>query len=90
MKRFTVYRTNARNVVNEIEKENYNDADKPQFEGVIFHDGKVAIRWFTGSKSISIWDDIEDLKKVHIYAHPDYGTRIEWEEGATGTSIEEL
>jgi hypothetical protein len=24
---------------------------------------------------------MEDLKKVHIYAHPDYGTRIEWSDG---------
>lgn len=78
MKTFTVYRTNAQQVVNEIEKSNYNDADQPQFEWAIFHDGRVAVRWFTNTKSFSIWDSLEDLKKVHIYAHPDYGTRIEY------------
>lgn len=81
MKTFTVYRTKARDVVNEIELSNYNEADLPQFEGVIFHDGRVAIRWFTSTKSVSIWDSLEDLKKVHIYAHPDYGTRIEYSDG---------
>lgn len=81
MKTFTVYRTNARNVVNDIEKSNYREGDLPQFEGVIFHDGSVAIRWFTETKSMSYWASIEDLKKVHIYAHPDYGTRIEWSNG---------
>ncbi len=81
MKTFTVYRTNAKNVVNEIEKSNYREADLPQFQGVVFHDGRVAIRWFTETKSTSFWDSIEDLKKVHIYAHPDYGTRIEWSDG---------
>ena len=81
MKTFTVYRTKAREVVNEVEKENYNEPDQPQFEGVEFHDGRIAIRWFTGTKSTSFWDNIEDLKKVHIYAHPDYGTRIEWSGG---------
>jgi len=81
METFTVYRTKAREVVNEIERENYRDGDLPQFEGVVFHDGRVAIRWFTETKSVSFWDSMEDLKRVHIYAHPDYGTRIEWSSG---------
>lgn len=81
MKTFTVYRTKAREVVNDFERSNYNDSNLPQFEGIIFHDGYVAIRWFTETKSISVWNSIEDLKKVHIYAHPDYGTRIEWSDG---------
>lgn len=86
MRTFIVYRTQARKVVNEIEKSNYNDPDKPQFEGIVFHDGRVAIRWHTETRSTSLWDSMEDLKKVHIYAHPDYGTRIEWSDG----TIEEL
>lgn len=81
MRTFTVYRTKAREVVNDIEKNNYREADEPQFEGVIFHDGRVAVRWFTETKSVSFWDSLEDLKKVHIYAHPDYGTRIEYSDG---------
>ena len=86
MKIFTVYRTKARTVVNESEKNNYREGDLPQFEGIVFHDGSVAIRWFTETKSMSYWASMEDLKKVHIYAHPDYGTRIEWSDG----KIEEL
>lgn len=81
MKTFTVYRTKALDVVNEIERSNYNAPDAPQFEGIEFHDGTVAIRWFTETRSTSIWSSMEDLKKVHIYAHPDYGTRIEWSDG---------
>lgn len=86
MKTFTVFRTNAKKVVNEFEQNNYRDGDLPQFEGAIFHDGSVAVRWFTETKSMSYWASMEDLKKVHIYAHPDYGTRIEWNDG----SIEEF
>lgn len=81
MRTFTVYRTNARNVVNEIERDNYREADLPQFEGVEFSDGRVAIRWMGTIKSTSFWNSMEELKKVHIYAHPDYGTRIEWSDG---------
>ena len=81
MNTFIVYRTKAREVVNDIEKNNYNDADQIQFEGVEFWDGTVAIRWHTETRSMSFWNNMEDLKKVHIYAHPDYGTRIEWSDG---------
>lgn len=83
---FQVYRTKAREVVNEIELDNYAHADQVQFEGVEFTDGRVVIRWLTNTCSSSFWDSMEDLKKVHIYAHPDYGTRIVWSSG----EIEEL
>ena len=81
MKTFTVYRTEAQKVVNDIDKYNYREGNLPQFEGVEFTDGRVAIRWLTQTASISVWDSMEDLKKVHIYAHPDYGTRVEWSDG---------
>ena len=81
MKTFIVYRTKAKEVVNEVERGNYNEADQVQFEGVIFWDGTVAIRWHTETRSVSFWDNMEDLKKVHIYAHPDYGTRVEYSDG---------
>lgn len=90
MKTFTVYRTKAQEVVNEIERSNYNDPDMPQFEGIEFHDGTVAIRWFTETRSTSVWSSMEDLKKVHIYAHPDYGTRIEWHDEGELTEIQAL
>ena len=81
MKTFTVYRTKAREVVNDIERDNYREADLPQFEGCVFHDGTTVLRWFTAWKSSSVWSSFEDMKKVHISAHPDYGTRIEWSDG---------
>lgn len=81
MKTFTVYRTQAKELKSEFEQDNYNEADQPQFEGVEFTDGYVVIRWLTPNKSSSFWDSMETLKKVHIYAHPDYGTRIEWSDG---------
>ena len=81
MKTFTVYRTNARDIKDDIEKDNYNAGDMPQFEGVVFSDGRVVIRWLTPNRSSSFWDDMETLKAVHIYAHPDYGTKIVWSDG---------
>lgn len=78
---FTVYRTEAKRLKSESEQNNYNDSDMPQFEGVCFSDGHVAVRWLTETASISVWDSFEDLCKVHIYAHPDYGTRVEWSDG---------
>lgn len=86
MKTFTVYRTKAKELKDDLEKDNYNDSDMPQFEGVQFSDGRVVIRWLTPNKSSSFWDSMEMLKKVHIYAHPDYGTRVEWSDG----KVEEL
>ncbi len=85
MKTFTVYRTNAKNVVEEHEKSNYRDGDLPQFEGVVFHDGTCVLRWFTETRSTSVWNSFEEMKSVHISAHPDYGTRIEWNDGLVET-----
>lgn len=81
MRTFVVYRTQAKALKSEVESHNYNDSDVPQFEGVVFSDGKVVQRWLTASRSVVVWDSFEDLKTVHIYAHPDYGTRIEWSDG---------
>lgn len=76
-----VYRTEAQNVVDETEKINYNDSDQVQFELAVFSDGRVAQRWLVGKGSCVWWDSLEDLYRVHIYAHPDYGTRVEWSDG---------
>lgn len=81
MKKFTVFRTQAKSLKPDIEKDNYNESDEPQFEGVVFTDGTVVIRWLTPNKSTSFWESMEMLKAVHIYAHPDYGTEIRWEDG---------
>ncbi len=76
-----VYRTEAQSLKDDVEKVNYNPSDVPQFEICVFTDGRVAQRWLVGKGSCVWWDSIDDLYKVHIYAHPDYGTRVEWGDG---------
>jgi hypothetical protein len=53
-----------------------NPPDEVQFEGVVFSDGTVAIRWLTEFRSHSIWASWADVEKIH--GHPEYGTVIEW------------
>ena len=86
MKTAIVYRTQAQDLKPDFEKSSYNAADEPQFELCVFTDGRVAQRWLVGAGSCVWWDSIDHLYKVHIYAHPDYGTRVEWSDG----KIEEL
>lgn len=78
MKRFIAYRKNIskRETHNEYQK---NDDDKPQYEGVIFSDGTVVLRWLTLGGSHSVWNNIEDCLNVH--GHPEYGTEIRWLDG---------
>lgn len=76
-----VYRTQAQGLKSDIEKSNYNDSETPQFEACVFSDGRTAQRWLTPTGSMVWWNSWEDLCKVHIYQHPDYGTRIEWSNG---------
>ncbi|WP_329147362.1 hypothetical protein OIU91_17080 [Streptomyces sp. NBC_01456] len=33
--------------------------------GVIFPDGTVAMRWFTGTSSTAIYDSIDDVLEIH-------------------------
>lgn len=82
----TVYRTLAQALKSDLEKVNYNDSDVPQFEVCVFSDGRTAQRWLTNTGSMVWWDSWENLCKVHIYAHPDYGTKVVWNDGV----IEEL
>jgi hypothetical protein len=53
-----------------------NPPDQPQFEGVVFSDGTVAVRWLTEYRSHSIWSSLADLDAIH--GHPEYGTVIKW------------
>lgn len=78
IKRFLAYRRdmNNRETHNDLQK---NDESDPQFEGVIFADGTVALRWLTPLRSTSIWPDIETALGVH--GHPEYGTEIYWFDG---------
>ena len=75
IKRFLAYRhdMNNRETHNELQK---NDESEPQFEGVVFSDGTVALRWLAPLRSTSIWPDIETALGVH--GHPEYGTDIIW------------
>ena len=81
-----VYRTRAKALTAESAQANYGDPDEVQFEMCEFTDGRVAQRWRVGSRSCVWWDSLKDLYTIHVYAHPDYGTRIEWSDG----NVEEL
>ena len=53
-----------------------NPPDEPQFEGIVFSDGTVCVRWLTEFRSHSLWASLEDLEKVH--GHPEYGSYWTW------------
>jgi hypothetical protein len=73
-----------RNVPDETHDENQKNApDEPQYEGVVFSDGRVAVRWLTAVRSVSVWDSMDDLLKIH--GHPEFGSELEW-----GASSDEL
>jgi len=74
MKRFIGYRPTP--PAEYLEKGTAAPPDEPQYEGVVFHDGSVALRWRTAFRSTSIWANYEDF--FHVHGHPEYGTRIEW------------
>ncbi len=70
MRTFVVYR---KAVTAETHDSNQaNPPDEPQFEGVVFRDGRVAVRWLTACRSVSVWDNLDDLRAIH--GHPEYGT----------------
>jgi hypothetical protein len=75
MKRFTAYRQNIslRGTHTELQR---NPDDMPQFEGVIWTDGTVTLRWLTACKSTSVWASLFDCLSIH--GHPEYGTIIVW------------
>lgn len=53
-----------------------NEADAPQYQGIVFADGTVAMRWLTARRSVSVWESFEEMFAVH--GHPEYGTEIRW------------
>jgi len=83
MKAFTVYRPNA---PESHAAEQKNAPDRPQFQGVVFDDGKVTVRWLTACRSVSVWDSMDDLLKIH--GRPEYGTVIVWHEVTEGRETE--
>jgi hypothetical protein len=80
MKRFTAYRTEMDSVGTHNHYQ-ANPQDEPQFEGVIWTDGTVTLRWLTGCRSHSIWATLSDCLNIH--GHPEYGTKIIWHDGPT-------
>ena len=77
MKRFRVYRPSPPKEY--YEQGTANAPDEVQFEGVVFSDGTVCLRWLTEYSSHSVWSSLEDMLAVH--GHPEYGTEIEWIDG---------
>ena len=56
-----------------------NAGEGADYEGVIFSDGTVVIRWRTAYKSHSVWASYADFYQVH--GHPEYGTVITFADG---------
>jgi hypothetical protein len=78
MRRFEVYRRGDLSATHTPDQVNAPDA--VQLEGVIFRDGKVAIRWLTAGRSTVVWDSFEDMWKIHGHTDPNskHGTEIRW------------
>lgn len=55
---------------------NSGENNAPDYEGIVFSDGTVVIRWMTTYQSHSIWPDYETF--YHVHGHPEYGTAIVW------------
>lgn len=51
----------------------------PDYEGIVFSDGTTAVRWMTKVRSTAIFGSFAEFSSIH--GHPDYGTRIEFEDG---------
>lgn len=51
-------------------------------DGIVFHNGKVAICWRTenvhGYTSVAVYDSFEAFKFIHIDSHPTNNTEIVW------------
>ena len=84
MRTFTMYR---RGDLSATHDENQaNSPDEPQFEGVVFDDGHVAVRWMTAKRSTSCWDSLDDMLAIH--GHPEYDSVLVW--GDTRTERDTL
>jgi hypothetical protein len=77
MRRFRMYRHNVAEFGRHDENQ-MNPEHEPQFEGVVFSDGTVAVRWLTAHRSTSVWGSLHDLLAIH--GHPEYGSELVWED----------
>src|SRR4030066_2453655 len=73
MKLFAMYRRKVPATHNNDQK---NSPDEIQFEGVVFDDGRVVIRWMTAKRSTSVWDNLDDMMAIH--GHPEYQSELVW------------
>lgn len=62
-----------------VDKKITNAGKEPDYEGVIFSDGTVVLRWLTEFRSHSVWTDWNSFYQVH--GHPEYGTTIVFADG---------
>lgn len=74
MRRFEVFRPSPPSEY--YDQGTANAPDEVQFEGVVFTDGTVVVRWRTEFHSTSFWANLRDLEVVH--GHPEYGTMWRW------------
>lgn len=81
LRTFTVYRRGDLSETHNADQA--NPPDQPQFEGVLFSDGKVAQRWLTPMGSTSVWDSFEAMWRIHGHDEPGskHGTVIVWHDG---------
>lgn len=84
MRRFEGYRPNP--PADYIARGIAAPADEPQYEGVVFSDGTVCVRWMTEYQSHSVWSSWEPF--FHVHGHPEYGTRIDWLDSEPPTTAE--
>jgi hypothetical protein len=89
MRLFTMYRKGDLSATHNADQA--NAADEPQYEGVVFSDGTVAIRWLTAMRSTSVWADLETAMAVHGHPEERYGSEIVWHETLPShTAVEAL
>lgn len=79
MRRFRGYRPNPPEIY--YAQGAANPPDEVQYEGVVFSDGTVVVRWVTQYRSHSVWTSFADFWAIH--GHPEYGTKIEWLDNET-------
>lgn len=68
-----------------VEKGITNSGLVPDYEGVIFSDGTVVLRWLTQYRSHSVWSSYQDFYQVH--GHPEYGTVIQFADGLDAPNV---
>ena len=78
IQRFTTYRLELSKQGTHTHYQANADGE-PQFEGVIWSDGTVTLRWLTACASTSVWPDLQTMLDIH--GHPEYGTKIIWHDG---------